>query len=256
MDWYGRRLNHGPKYFVISCHVLWRELCYYASLSRHVFQFHFLKQGLHSTPDILRRELQEAIDTVDSEFSAVLIGYGLCSNGLVGIEARDVKLVVMRGHDCITFLLGSKERYREYFDRHPGTYWYSPGWIDTSMQPGKDRYENILQHYVETYGEENAKYLMEASENWMHYYNNAAYVDLGFGDSAQHKAFTEECARWLGWQCDFLEGDPQLIRDFLEGNWDSDRFLVVNPGERIAASHDDQVIAARRCEDSSRPTIP
>ena len=232
-------------YYVISCHVLWRELCYFASLSPHIYQFRFLKQGLHNEPDVLRKEVQEAVDHVEDGYSAILLGYGLCSNGLVGVTARHIPLVVMRGHDCITFLLGSKERYREYFEKHPGTYWYSPGWIDTNVQPGKERYEKTLQHYIDTYGEENARYLMEATESWIAAYNNAAYVDLGFGDSEAHKAFTRECAEWLGWDYDFIEGDPQLINDFLSGNWDKDRFLVVRPGQTVVASHDETVIAAQ-----------
>lgn len=230
------------KFYIIGCHVLWRELSYYASLSPHVYQFKYLRQGLHCTPDILRVELQAAIDEVGPEYEAVLIGYGLCSNGVVGIRSRNVPLVVMRGHDCITFLLGSKERYREYFDAHPGSYWYSPGWIDTSLQPGKERYESVLQAYTDTYGEENAKYLMEMSENWMTSYNNAAYVDLGFGDTEYYRRFTKECADWLKWQVDYLRGDPRLMEDFVAGNWDEDRFLIVRPGQEIAASHDESTI--------------
>ena len=244
MSWYGIASGPEEKYFIISCHVLWREFCHFASMAPKVYQFRFLKQGLHCTPDLLRSELQQAIDAVDGEYSAVLIGYGLCSNGVVGIRARNAKLVVMRGHDCVTFLLGSKERYREYFDTHPGTYWYSPGWIDTSTQPGKERYERVLRHYIETYGEENAEYLMQASENWMQSYSNAAYVDLGFGDGERYRAFTRACAEWLGWNCDFLEGDPRLFKDFLTGPWDDERFLVVQPGQMIAASHDERVIEA------------
>ena len=96
-------MTQPKKYYVLSCHVLWRELCYYASISRNVFNFNFLQQGLHDTPEILRQQLQEAIDAVHGDYSAILIGYGLCSNGLAGIVARDTKLVIMRGHDCITF---------------------------------------------------------------------------------------------------------------------------------------------------------
>ena len=245
MDWHGMQFGAKEKYHIISCHVLWRELCYYAALSPHLYQFTFLKQGLHCTPELLRTELQAAIDKVEDDCSAILLGYGLCSNGLVGIQARNARLVVMRGHDCITFLLGSKERYREFFDEHPGSYWYSPGWIETSLQPGLERYEKVLEHYIETYGEENAKYLMEASENWMHHYNNAVYVDLGFGEVEKYKAYTRECAEWLGWNCEFLQGDPQLVKDFLTGPWDDERFLVVEPGQVIVASHDERVIAAQ-----------
>ena len=235
------------KMCVIACHVLWRELSYFASQSPHNYQFKFLKQGLHNVPDQLRQELQAAIDEAGDEYEAILLGYGLCSNGLMGIQARGTRLVVMRGHDCITFLLGSKERYREYFDTHPGTYWYSPGWIETSTQPGEERYNKVLQTYTEIYGEENAQFLMEATESWMTNYSMATYVDLGVGDTAAHKAFTAECARWLGWNDEYLEGDTQLVRDFVNGNWDdNERFLVVEPGQTIMPSHDALIIKAEK----------
>ncbi|MBI4560088.1 MAG: DUF1638 domain-containing protein [Candidatus Hydrogenedentes bacterium] len=234
------------KYHVISCHVLWRELCYFASQSKNVFNFDFLKQGLHNTPEILRQELQLAVDRVpDNEYDAILVGYGLCSRGIEGIVARKHRLVVMRGHDCITFLLGSKERYQEYFEQHPGTYWYSPGWIDCSLMPGKERYEHCLRHYTETYGDENAQYLMEAEQGWFQKYSNAAYTDLGCGETEHYREYTRRCADWLGWNCDVLQGDPRLMVDFLEGHWNEENFLMVEPGETIVASHDGRIIEAR-----------
>ncbi len=236
-------MNGAKKYCIISCHVLWRELCHFASLSENVFNFRFLKQGLHCTPDLLRKELQAAIDAVDDEdYDTILIGYGLCSNGIVGITAGKTRLVVMKGHDCITFLLGSKEKYREYFDSHPGTYWYSPGWIDTGTQPGKARYEAAYNEYLERYGEDNAQYLMEMDQGWFREYSNAAYVDLGFGDSTQYKEYTKECARWLNWQYDELKGDHRLMTDFLNGRWNSGDFLVVEPGQKIIASNDNRIM--------------
>ncbi len=232
------------KCHIISCHVLWRELSYYASLSEHVFTFEFLPQGLHNTPEILRADLQKAIDAVPDGYDAVLIGYGLCSNGLTGIVARNAPLVIMRAHDCITFLLGSRARYREYFDAHPGTYWYSPGWIDSSLMPGKDRHDVLRAQYAAQYGEENAEYLMDMEQGWLKSYNNAAYVDLGFGDMDRYRRFTQEAADWLGWKADYLKGDPRLLIDFVEGKWDSDDFLVVRPGERVAVSHDERILVA------------
>ncbi|MBP8131981.1 MAG: DUF1638 domain-containing protein [Candidatus Hydrogenedentes bacterium] len=230
--------------YVVSCHVLWRELCHFAALSRNVFEFRFLEQGLHNTPDVLRTSLQAAIDETPGRCEAVLVGYGLCSNGIVGVVARDKPLVIMRGHDCITFLLGSKERYREYFDAHPGTYWYSPGWIDTTTQPGRERYERLYREYAEMYGEENAEYLMQTEQGWFKTYNNAAYVDLGFGDSERYQAYTRACAEWLHWNCDILRGDARLVVDFLDGNWDEEHCLVVPPGHRVAPSHDERIIIA------------
>ena len=233
------------RYHVIACHVLWREICHFASLSRNVFTLNFLKQGLHNTPDILRRELQSAIDATENDHAAILIAYGLCSNGIEGITARGTRLVVARGHDCITYLLGSKDRYRAYFDAHPGTYWYSPGWIDTGSQPSRERYERVFQSYVEKYGPDNAEYLMEMQQGWFKEYSNAAYTDLGFGDTEEYKEYTRKCAEWLEWDCDEIAGDPRLIVNLLEGNWNSDEYLIVEPGETIAASYDDKIIKVR-----------
>jgi hypothetical protein len=244
-----------PRYKIIACHVLWREICYYASLSKNVFDFHFLKQGLHNTPDILKKELQESIDNTGDEFSAILIGYGLCSNGIVGIEARKTKLIVAKGHDCITHLLGSKERYKEYFDANPGTYWYTPGWIDTDGQPGQGRYERIYQSYVEKYGEDNAQYLMDMEQGWFKEYSNAAYTDLGFGTNDHYKEYSKQCAEWLGWDYDELQGDPRLIKSLVYGDWNSEDFLIVEPGQRIVASYDEGIIRAEEIEPSDKLII-
>lgn len=236
------------RYRIIACHVLWRELSYFASLSRNVFDFTFLKQGLHNTPDLLRSTLQSAIDEPDRECSAILIGYGLCSNGIEGIVARKTRLVVMRGHDCITYLLGSKERYQQYFDAHPGTYWYSPGWVDSGTQPSRERYEGTYQGYVEKYGEDNAHYLMDMEQGWFKKYSNAAYTDLGVGENAHYREYTRQCAQWLEWSYDELQGDPGLLKRFVEGDWRADDFLIVEPGQRIVASHDDLIIKAQDVE--------
>lgn len=233
------------RYAIIACHVLWRELCFYAAQSAHIFDFHFLEQGLHNTPELLRQELQKKIDALDGQYDGLLLGYGLCSNGIQGIVARQTPLIIMRAHDCITFFLGSKERYREYFDHHPGTYWYTPGWIDDNAMPCEERYKATLQTYIETYGEESAQYLMEASENWMTAYNNAAYVDLGIGADGPYRAFTQRAADWLGWKCEYLAGDARLVQAFVAGEWNAEEFLVVHPGEEVIPSYDEQVIAAR-----------
>jgi hypothetical protein len=235
-------MKKGQNYFVIGCHVLWREISSYASISENIINLKFLRQGLHCTPDLLRKELQEAIDEVDGNYDAILIGYGLCSNGTQGITSKKTKLVIMKGHDCITFLLGSKERYRNYFDGNPGTYWYTPGWIDTSIQPSKERYELLLNEYMEKYGEENAEYLMEMEQGWFKEYSNAAYVDLGFMDNSRYKEYTRECADWLNWKYDELQGDSRLITNFLNGNWSNEDFLIVEPGNKIIASNDERIL--------------
>jgi hypothetical protein len=232
--------------------VLWREVCSLASASEHRFDLKFQEWGLHCRPDDLRATLQAAIDSAGQGCDAILIGYGLCSNGVAGIKARDTRLVIVRAHDCITHLLGSKERYREYFDAHPGTYWYSPGWIEDHLAPGQERYERTRAEYQEKYGEDNADYLMKLEQDWFEKYSTAAYVDFGIGSSERYKRFTKESAEWLKWNYDEIKGDPRLLADFLNGDWrDESRYLIVEPGQSIQPSDDSAIVNAVSVEEES-----
>ena len=101
----------------IVCKVMQREAYFCAAKSKNIVDVVLMDQGLHNEPDKLRAEVQKALDkTTDIQgrpYDASLLGYGLCSNGIVGLSAK-IPIVVPRGHDCVTLLLGSKEKYREY----------------------------------------------------------------------------------------------------------------------------------------------
>ncbi|MHC4529263.1 MAG: DUF1638 domain-containing protein [Planctomycetota bacterium] len=214
-----------------------REAYYCAARSKNVVDIVLMPQGLHNEPDRLRREVQEALDrTCDAKggaYDASLLGYGLCSNGIVGLSAK-IPIIVPRGHDCITLLLGSKEKYQQYFDSHRGVYWYSPGWIENNVQPSKERYEETLKEYEQKYGKDNAEYLMQTEQSWMKEYNWATYVDWGLADSDRYRQYTKQCAEYLGWNYDELKGEPGLMQRLLDGDWSDNEFVIVKPGQRIA----------------------
>jgi hypothetical protein len=213
-----------------------REAYYCAARSANTVDVVVMRQGLHNEPEKLRREVQKALDITsdiqDKPYDASLLGYGLCSNGIVGLTAR-IPIVVPRGHDCITLLLGSKDKYKEYFDSHKGTYWFSPGWIETDNQPGKERFERTLKEYIEKFGEDNARYLMETEQGWLKEYKWATYIDWGFANSSQEKQFTKKAAEYLGWEYDEVKGDSGLMQRLVDGVWNENEFLVVKPGQKI-----------------------
>lgn len=233
-----------PRYLVIACRVLRREIFHCAARVLPVVDVEFLRQGLHDEPDRLRKTLQNAIDERAEGYDAILLGYGLCSNGIEGLVCPHAPLVVPRAHDCITLLLGSRRRYREYFDAHPGTYWYSAGWIEESRQPSAERYRETLAEYIEKYGEENARYLMEMQQAWISNYHRATFVDWGFDCSEAHRRYTRQCAEELQWECDELQGDPGLLFRMLSGCWNEDEVLVVPSGHTIKFAFNEDVIAA------------
>jgi len=234
------------KLYLIACRVLWRELSFFAAKSPHQIEYGFLDQGLHIAPDNLREEVQSKIDYAnETDCDAIILGYGLCSNGIADIKSKGKQIIIPRAHDCITLLLGSKERYEKYTKENPYAYWYSPGWIESGTQPSKKRVDETREFYIKQYGKDNGEYLMETMESWMSSYKKAAYVDLATCDCRPFHKYTAKCAEEMKWETELLKGDPSLIKALLNGDWDEVRFLVLEPGQEAAPSYDENVIRVK-----------
>ena len=121
----------------------------------------FLDYGLHSLPKNLKVAVQERLDAIE-EPSLVILGYGLCGNGLDGIQAGKHTLLIPRADDCIAIFLGSYAAYRREFDNNPGTYYLTKGWLESGSDPLRE-YEKL----VDKYGRETADWLMH--EQYQHY---------------------------------------------------------------------------------------
>lgn len=236
-----------PQTAIILCRVLELEIEHFAAGAEHVVRVVRLEQGLHNEPNKLRAQVQLEVERIEEETDAavIVLGYGLCSRGTEGVRTRRCRLVVPRAHDCITLLLGDRNRYSQYVARHPGTYWYSPGWIKHHLPPGPQRHEAMYREYCEKYGQDNAQFLMDTEKQWHANYDRATYVDVGgIGSCPEDLAFTQECAQWLGWTFDRQHGDPALIRQLVLGPWHDDNFVVAQPGQVIRLTGDDRVIEA------------
>ena len=238
---------------LIACEIFYRELCAAAARSINKIDIEFLPKGLHDIGQAgMSARLGEVLAAVDeSQYDAVLFGYALCSNGLVGLTARSLPLVVPRAHDCITLFLGSKERYLDYFQSHPGVYFKTSGWIERGEgltqyhQDSIAHLSGMTQTYDELaakYGEDNAKFLYEQLCNMTRNYSGAAFIEMGIEPDDRFERQARQQAAERGWTFEKLAGDMTLIRRLVDGPWDDARFLVVPPGGRVAASFDDGII--------------
>ena len=108
---------------VIACRVMEPELRKVLAETKEEVEILYLDQSLHRTPTKMLGQLQEKIDQAAERASQIVLGYGLCSNGVVGVTARQQELVIPRCHDCIALFLGSPSRYQEVFSQKPGTYY-------------------------------------------------------------------------------------------------------------------------------------
>jgi hypothetical protein len=240
-------------YIALTCSALSRTIYYLSSQSANTITVRLLKQGLHNRPRNLREVLQAELDTVQAdECDAILLAYGMCGAATIGLTARHTPLVIPRAHDCITLYLGSRERYQEEFERHPGTYWYSVDYIEhlekgSTVTLGAVNIEaeaEDYERYIAKFGQETADLLMEEMRKWSRHYTRAAFVDMGLGDSAHIETMARKKAEREGWVFERLEGDRRLLRMLIDGEWPEEEFLVVAPGQTIQQNYRPNLIDA------------
>jgi hypothetical protein len=207
---------------VIACATVIEEIKQHLSpgMKCHVLDF-----GLHIKPQQLKRMLQQTVDAVAPEVDTALLGYGLCSMALVGLQARNCALVVPKVDDCIALFLGSDAAYREQSRREPGTYYLTKGWIEAKDDPFSE-YDGL----VESYGEDKARWLMSKMLN---NYTRLALINTGQYEIDRYRAYSQHMATRFGLRYEEINGSGALIQKMLSGPWDDD-FVVAYPGETIS----------------------
>ena len=154
-------------------------------------QFIYLEYGLHNYPKKLNEAVQESLDAL-AEPSLVVLGYGLCGNGLDGIQAGKHTLLISRADDCIAIFLGSYERYQMEFKAESATYYLTKGWLESGSDPLRE-----YRKYVERYGAAKADWLID---HLYHNYKRIVLVAHSQEDLDTYRGRAREvakfCERW------------------------------------------------------------
>jgi hypothetical protein len=217
---------------IVSCRVLQPliELC--QCPDQGAASTIFMDYGLHRTPERMREALQAEIDRI-VEPSTVIMGYGLCGNGLMGLQARQHTLIVPRADDCISLLLGSYQRYREEFSAEPGTYYLTRGWLESGSNPLSE-----YQRLAEKYGQEDADWVIDEQ------YRNYRRLVLVASEQSeldacrpQAQAVADFCAARWGFRYEERIGSTDFIRELVthapQLRESTENFLVIRPGGEI-----------------------
>lgn len=191
-------------------------------------EFEFLEYGYHRVPGQLVRVLQDKIDAA-KDADVIMLGYGLCSNAVVGLVARQQDIIVPRVHDCIALLLGSRAEYDARFRDDRGTYYLSKGWIDY----GSDPYKEYLE-YRQKYGEEAARWMIrELYRN----YRRICLIKTLEADWERLRARARQVAEFMKMEYAEVPGSLAYLSKLLTGPWPEHEFVRVAPGEVIKQSH-------------------
>jgi hypothetical protein len=205
-------------------------------LSRHIpaelkDRVTFLDYGLHTHPKRLHKTVQAEIDAVTNP-SLIVLGYGICGNGLKDIHSGIHTLLMPRTEDCIAIFLGSDAAYRTEFNTNPGTYYLTGGWLEAGSDPLKEYQKN-----VEKFGQETADWVMDQQyQN----YKRIALVGHSKEDLAIYRERALQVAQYAKrWNMTYSEisGSDGYIRRLLEAAVDLSKagqdFWVIPPGGKI-----------------------
>lgn len=180
----------------------------------------FLNAGLHIFPDKLREAVQTELDRIEN-VDTVLMGYGFCGKGLVGIRSDRFRIVVPRVHDCISLLLGSHAT-RANFGHD--VFFITQGWLGHEL--------GLVHEYeqsVARYGEERA---LRLTRRTMQNYTRLAAIDTGAYDVDSLEPQVADLAGKLGWQFEKTAGSLRFFEKLITGPWDEE-FVVLEPGQTI-----------------------
>ena len=192
----------------------------------------YLEIILHNTPKKLAAALQQEIDAI-AQPSNVIIGYGLCGNGLLGVKSGPHTLIIPRTHDCVAIFLGSHQRYVQRFFANPNTYYLTRGWLDAKDEPLQDYLD-----YVRDYDEETADYLVE-----MKYRHYRKLCMVGYSQQELEECrpmamrVAEFCAQRWNMEYEEIVGSTSLLEALIgmpaRLGSENPEFVVLEPGGEI-----------------------
>jgi len=236
---------------LIACNVFMREACACIAQSPHIIDVEFTELGEHIHPEGLRATLQGKIDAASQSvkgYDAILLLFGLCGNAGVGLQARQVPLVMPRAHDCCTILLGSREAFKEHFGPNPSMPFSSVGYLERgdyylrTEQDGEAtmHFGDAYAALVEEYGEEDARYIWEtmhptlpgAEQHQVVFIDLPETAHLGYAEQFHAKAEAD------GKACLPLPGNIRLINGLICGEWQPADYLTVPPGHQTSGVYD------------------
>ena len=209
---------------VITCRVMLEE---FRALMPEDTEFEVFEISQHTWPNTLRANLQAAVTKADGLFDPIYLGYGLCSQSLVGLSAQQSRLIVFRADDCIGIFLGSRQARRDLVLKEPGSYFLTRGWIADGAGSVFDEYERMEKRY----GAERA---MRIFKKLLAHYRQLVHIVMpGAENVHSDRLYASGKAAKFGLDYVEIPGTDELIRRMTEGVEDPE-ILIFPPGRTIA----------------------
>jgi len=187
--------------------------------------YEVLDIGLHTNPKLLRIALQNAINSSAPDIETILLGYGLCSQAVVGLRSGNRTLIIPRVDDCIAIFLGSAAEYQKQCHIVPGTYYLTRGWIESGDTPFSE-YDILVKHY----GEQTAQRIINKI---LKNYTRLVFINTGNNKLKYYQEHARSMAERFNLHYEEIQGSDTMIKKMLYGPW-NDEFVIIPPGKTVS----------------------
>ena len=187
--------------------------------------YEVLDFGLHTDPKSLKMALQNAINSSAPVIENILLGYGLCSQAVLGLRSGSRTLIIPRVDDCIAIFLGSAAEYQKQYSIVPGTYYLTKGWIESGETPFSE-YDILAKRYSEQIAR---RIINKILKN----YTRLALIKTGNNELEYYREHARSMAARFNLRYEEIQGSDAIIRKMLYGPW-NDEFVIIPPGKTIS----------------------
>ncbi len=181
--------------------------------------------SLHLNPQKLKARLIDEISKIEAPGWDIILGYGLCGRALEGVYSNKSRLILPRVDDCVGAVLGSRHRHKAILDEDTGCFFLEPSWIDSDVDIFAQCFKGI-ERIPEKYRDQII---------WMALKHYSKLALIHHARDSSSPAVSTCRGRAENYHLKFVQylSDLSLLQDLSNGQWDSDRFVIVEPGQRI-----------------------
>ena len=187
--------------------------------------YEVLDFGLHTNPKSLKKALQNTINFSAPDIETILLGFGLCSQAVVGLRSGSRTLIIPRLDDCIAIFLGSTAEYQKQYRSEPGTYYLTKGWIESSETPFSE-YDTLVKRYGEQIAQ---RIINQILKN----YTRLAFINTGNNRLEYYREHARSMAERFNLRYEEIQGSDVIIKKILYGPW-NDEFVIIPPGKTVS----------------------
>lgn len=210
------------KTLVIGCRSTESELFAALKKTNTVYDIVWIEARLHNVKKKLNKALSDLISEA-TDYNTILFATGFCGNSILGLESQHARLIIPRVDDCASLLIGSAKKKSDFL----GSYFLTECWLKSEG--------NIWDEYKRTVARYGTKRADAIFQTMFAHYKRVTILDTGCYDLVKTRETAAEIAKAFSLELNILPGTLSYLEDLLTGNWDSDRFLIVPPRNKISA---------------------